>query len=356
MPQRDGTHALMLMLITAIAIGAAVAPVWSQTSSSRGEGPGRPGGPAIEIKIASVAPSNTPYSTALEQLASDWERISGGRLHVRVYENGVAGNQADMLRKMRIGQLQGGLFASTGLTAIAPGALSVSVPYLVQTDDELAAVMKRLRPRLDDETRAHGYESVVWAEAGWVYLFATQPVMTPTEAQSLKFAIPSDEEALLQTFRTLGYRTVSIDLPETLSALNSGLVNAVFATPSLAAGYQWFGIARYMINVPIAPALGAVIISEQTWNRIPQSLRPQLQDAAHRAETALHDGLEAVDSQAVDIMQKYGLKLVPVPDSDQELWKREMNRHLSELVGPVFDSATVSLVQEAVAAYRSSRQ
>lgn len=313
--------------------------------------PGRTGS-VLDIKIASVAPSNSPYSTALEKLASSWETISGGRIRVRVYENGVAGNQADMLRKMRIGQIQGGLFASPELSGIVPAALAVSVPYLISSDAELAYTMNDLRPVLDSEAASHGYKSVVWAEAGWAYLFSTSPVATPAEAKKLKFAVPSEEPALIETFKTLGYRTISIDLPETLSSLNSGLANAVFATPSLAAGYQWFGIAKYMINVKIAPALGTVLINGNTWNRIPAELRPRLESAAQEAERDLQSGLEQADADAVRIMQEYGLKLVEVSEHDKELWKAELDRHWDQLVGPVFEPAAVDLIRSDLAKYR----
>ncbi|HUX50043.1 MAG TPA: TRAP transporter substrate-binding protein DctP [Spirochaetia bacterium] len=308
---------------------------------------------ALDIKLASVAPSNTPYSTALEQLAAEWERISGGSVRVIVYENGIAGNQADMLRKMRIGEIQGGLFASTGLTDIAPAAMSVSVPYLIQDNGEFTLVMKKLRPILDAQAESHGLKAVVWAEAGWAYLFSKSPVATPQQAKQLKLAVPPDQQTLINSFKAFGYRPVPIDLPETLSALNSGLVNGVFASPSLAAGYQWFGIANYMTDQKIAPVLGSVLINRRTWDLIPQRYRPQFETAARRIENQLQSRLQSFDARATAIMKNYGLRLVPVSPAEQNAWHAELERYWNDLVGPVFDRDTVNLIRRELAAYRS---
>jgi len=312
--------------------------------------------PALNIKLASVAPSNTPYSMALEQLAAAWEQISDGSVRVIVYENGIAGNQSDMLRKMRIGEIQGGLFASTGLTDVAPAAMSVSVPYLIQNNAEFASVMKRLRPILDSEAKSHGFKAVVWAEAGWAYLFSKTPVATPRQAKQLKLAVPPDQPTLINSFKAFGYRPVPIDLPETLSALNSGLVNGVFASPSLAAGYQWFGIARYMTDQKIAPVLGSVLINQRTWDLIPPAYRQRFEAAARRIEDQLQSRLQSFDDQATAIMKNYGLQLVPVSSVEQTAWHAELERYWNDLVGPVFDRWTVELIRRDLAEYRSQEQ
>jgi len=303
---------------------------------------------ALQIKLASVAPENSPYGIALNQLATNWERLSGGTVQVIIYPNGIAGDQSDMLRKMRIGQLQGGIFASTGLTTVAKAALAVSVPFLIRNEAQLANAMRALRPVLTRDAASKGLTAVAWADVGWMYLFSRTPVKTPDQAKELRLAVPPDQQSLIEAFKALGYRPVPVDIPETLTALNSGLVDAFFASPSIAAGYQWFAVAPYLVDMKIAPVIGAILVDTATWNRLPAELRTQFVASARETEIELQRALADLDAKAVTIMQSYGLRVLPVSDAEKNAWQDELQEHEHAIIGPVFDRSTVELIKNSM--------
>jgi len=289
---------------------------------------------ALEIKIASVAPENSPYGTALKH-------------------NGIAGDQADILRKMRIGQVQGGTFANTGIAAIAREALSVTVPFLIRNDAEFQHVLKRLRPILDQRLEEQGFKALAWAEAGWIYLFSKSPIQSPAQVRAARLAVPPDEGDLINTFKALGYRAVPVDIPETLTALNSGMVDAILSSPLLAAGFQWFGIARNMLDLRIAPAMGCVLLSERTWNRIPAKYQQPFLNAARRAETSLQAGLRDLDEQAIKAMTSYGLKIVTPTPAEKAAWENEFDQNRDKVISSAFDRPTVQMIERDLAVFRS---
>ncbi len=309
--------------------------------------------PALEVKIASVAPENSPYGSALNQLAADWQRISRGSVRVVIYHNGIAGDQADIIRKIRIGQLQGGIFANTGLAPLAKEAMSVTVPFLIRNDEEFQVAMELLRPILDQHLESQGFKPIAWAAAGWLYLFTKDPVRSPDEVKSLKLAVPPDEGDLLETFRSLGFRAVPVDIPETLTALNSGMVNAILSSPLLAAGYQWFGIARNMLDLRIAPAMGCILLSDRTWRQIPQNFRAPFLESARNAEVTLRTGLKALDTQAIDAMAKYGLRVIATTPSETLAWQHEFERNRDSIIDSAFDPKTVELIEQKLAELRA---
>ena len=309
---------------------------------------------ALEIKIASVAPENSPYGTALEQLAAEWEQISNGSVRVTIYPNGIAGDQADILRKMRIGQLQGGTFANTSIAPIAREAMSVTVPFLIHDDAEFQSALKLLRPILDKKLQEQGFKPLAWAEAGWVYLFSKEPVERPSQARDLRLALPPDEADLVNTFRALGYRAVPVDIPETLSALNSGMVDAILSSPLLAAGYQWFGIARNMLDLRIAPAMGCVLLTERAWNQIPQEYRQPFLESARQAEATLQSGLKNLDEQAIAAMTNYGLKIIPTTPAERAAWRENFEANRERVINSAFDPVTVAMISKALAQLRTA--
>jgi len=307
---------------------------------------------ALDIKLASIAPENSPYGVALNQMAAEWQKISNGRVRVLIYHNGIAGDQSDVLRKMRIGQLQGGVFTNTAIAALVPQVLSVSVPFLVRNDDEFRYVMKDLVPILDKRLESQGFTAIAWAEAGWVKFFSKDLLRTPDQLKRDRLAVPPEQQDLLATFKLLGYRPVPLDMPETLSALNSGLVDVIFTSPLIVAGYQWFSAARYMLNMNIAPAVGTIVLSTRAWNQIPQQYREEFKASAKRAGQKVESGILKLESDAIDAMKGYGLKITNVTPEIRAQWEKEFEQNYNSIIGPVFDPATVKLVQDDLKAYR----
>ncbi|WP_455382820.1 TRAP transporter substrate-binding protein [Salinispira pacifica] len=310
---------------------------------------------SLELKIASIAPENSPYGRALQKLAADWQKISEGNVRVRLYHNGIAGDQSDILRKIRIGQLQGGIFTNAGVAPITSAALSVSVPFLIRSDAEFRYVMKDLRPVLDSDFEDSGFKLVAWAEAGWLYIFSRNRVTTPDQMQGLRLGVPAREEDLVNTFKAIGYRPIPLDTTQVLTALNSGMTDAVISSPLLVAGYQWFAIARNMLDLKIAPAAGCILLSRRAWDRVPSRYRDGFLRAAAAAERTLESGLDDLDSKAIKAMTSYGLNIVTPTPAQTALWEKEFENNREAIIRSSFDEQTVKTIEKDLAEYRAGR-
>ncbi len=308
---------------------------------------------ALELKIASIAPENSPYGRALQRLAGEWQKISNGKVKVRLYHNGIVGDQSDILRKIRIGQIQGGIFTNAGVSGIVREALSVSVPFLIRTDAEFRYVMNGLRPILDKRFDESGFKLVAWAEAGWLYFFSRNEVRVPSQMRQLRLGIPATEQDLVNTFKAIGYRPIPLDTTQVLTSLNSGVADAVISSPLLVAGYQWFAIARYMLDLPIAPAAGCILLSDRAWNQIPAEYRGPFLETAHRAEETLQSGLEALDTRAISAMTSYGLYTVTPTPAEVGLWETEFDQNRAAIISSSFDRSTVESIEKDLARYRA---
>src|SRR5262249_42772123 len=75
---------------------------------------------AETIKLATLAPKDSPYYDILRDMGEAWREASGGRIELRIYPDGVAGDESDVVRKMRVGQLQASAMSGGGLTDIVP--------------------------------------------------------------------------------------------------------------------------------------------------------------------------------------------------------------------------------------------
>src|SRR6056297_2441978 len=212
---------------------------------------------AFTLKIASAAPESSPWGRALNRIAADWREISGGQVTLQIFHNGIAGEQNDINRKMRIGQIQGALFTSDSLALLSDEIFALSAPVLIRSDEELDYVFERLRPDIEESIEGTQFEVIGWSKAGWVNFFANEPVRRPADLKDLALAVGDDQPQTARAFRRMGYEVVPMRQNALLTSLNSGMVDAFYASPIAAAGFQWFARAQHMLDLDVAPFLGS---------------------------------------------------------------------------------------------------
>ena len=300
--------------------------------------------PAQEVKLASVAPEASPYGRALNQLANEWREISDGRVRLRIYHNGIAGDEADILRKMRIGQLQAAVLTSSGMKQVVPEVFSVSVPFLIGSERELSYVMDDIRPDLNREFERNRLHVLAWSRAGWVHFFSKEPVTLPADLKRQRLAADPNDEELLQAFRIMGYRPIPILQSELLTSLNSGLVDAFYTSPLIAAGFQWFGVAPNMLDLKVAPFLGAIVISDRAWRRIPGRIKDELQAAAQGVADQIETEIRDLEREALETMQEFGLAIQEITPEQAQAWEADVGRY-NEAMLEVFDPEMTARIQ-----------
>lgn len=186
---------------------------------------------ALEIKISSPAPEQSPWGAALNRIAAEWGELSNGRIRLRIYHNSIAGDEASVIRKMRINQLQAAVLTSAGMKIIVPEVFSMSAPFMIQSEEELNYVLAQVAPDLEEEFRQNRFHVIAWSQAGWIHFFSRDPVAVPDDLRSQRLsADPSDPE-LLQAFRALGFSPEPVPQQEVLTSLNRGMIDAFYTSP-----------------------------------------------------------------------------------------------------------------------------
>ena len=288
---------------------------------------------AQTIKLGTLAPEGSVWHNGLRKMAEDWREASNGSIRVRIYPGGVAGDDADLVRKVRIGQLHAAALTGEGLSDIAEEISIFQMPMLLRTDEELDYVRDRLAPKLEAMLEEKGFKVLYWSEVGWVYLFSNQPVQRPADLKPLKIWVWAGDAAWADALKDAGYRPVPLPVTEIHTALQSGLVDAFSTTPVAALSFQWFGLAKNMMAMKWAPLTAAVVISKRTWNRIPEDLRPEIQAIAQRAADDAKAQIRDLEAEAIAAMEGYGLKVNQItPDMAAE-WQVEIETTYPKLIG-----------------------
>jgi TRAP-type C4-dicarboxylate transport system substrate-binding protein len=275
----------------------------------------------VRVKMATLVPDGSSWHLVLKETADDWKRLSGGRVTVTLFPGGIAGDDPDVVRKMRLGTLQAGVLTSVGVAEVDRSVFALGVPLAYSSYEEVYAVLEKLRPKLEASLEAKGFVVLNWADGGWVHFFTQKPVVRPDDLRSLKLFTWAGDTEVTETWKAFGFNPVPLQVPDLMTALQTGLVNAVGTPPQVAVISQYFVHAKNMTDLRWQLLLGATLINKSTWEQIPADLRPALLDSARKAGSRLQQQIR--DSEARDIaeMKKRGLNVVSVDPQARAAWQ-----------------------------------
>ncbi len=278
---------------------------------------------AVTVKLATLAPDGSLWDQAVEEMGADWKEDTNGRVSLRIYAGGVAGDESDVVRKMRIGQLHAAVLTVTGLVDIDDAFSVFTIPFFFESYEELFYVTRALRPALEKRLEAKGYVFLNWGHAGWIHLFSKQPVATIPEMKKTKLFVSAGDNRMVKWWKDNGYRPVPLATTDILSGLQTGMVEALPSPPLAALMLQWYRQAPYMLDLGFAPLVGATVVQKRIWARISEEDHKHLLAAAKKVEKHLEKEVPQQDASSIAAMEKRGLTVTRVAGTPREEgWKK----------------------------------
>ena len=309
----------------------------------------------IQVRLASIVPENSAWGQAINRLAADFRRITNGQVEVIVFHNGTAGNETEILRRMRANTLQAGVFSSMGMNSITPEVLAFSYPFLIRNEAEYNEVMRQLRPDLISRMERSGFVTLAWVHAGWIRIFSRTPVISPNDLRGMRLGSDSNQQEIFQAFRTMRYQVVPADVTELLTAFNFNRIDAAYSSPVFVASNQLFTSARYMSNINVSPFMGGILINRTTWQRIPERFRSQLLEVCRRLEREIESSVVSLENDAIIEMQRYGLTITDLTPAQLQVWYDDVALYENTLIGgnnPVFHREYYTRIKDILTEFR----
>ena len=289
----------------------------------------------IVVKMATLAPDGSPWHEYLQEIAAEWRTISNGQVKVRIYPGGVAGDEDDMIRKIRISQLHGGAFSLGGISHITADIHALAIPMAIDSWEALDRVLAAVGPRIEQRIETNGFVVLNWADIGWVRFFVPEPDPSIDAVRRAKLFVWSGDDRTVEIWKTGGFNAVPLSVTDMLPGLQSGMINAFNSTAIMALASQWFAFTPHMIDMPWVPLVGATLVSKKTWLKIPEDLRPKLEEVANRANHRLKQKVRKLEAQAVLEMQKRGLNVITPTDEQLQEWREVMVGTYPKLRGKI---------------------
>ena len=307
------------------------------------------------IKMASLVPDGSVWGKILQDMGAEWQEATDGEVTLRLYSGGVAGTEADMVRKMRIGQLHAAALSVAGLSNIDKGFEIFEIPMFFDSYGELIHVLEKTRPTLEKRLADKGYVLLNWGLVGWVHIFSKEPVRSVDDLKKLKIFSVADNEAMLQLWRQNGFQPVSLAVTDMLTGLQTGMIEALPTTPLAALSLQWFRQTPDMQDLGLAPLIGANVISERVWKRLSPEDQKALLAAAAKTEKRLMKEIPDQDERAVEEMTQRGMSVIEVTPEQEREWRRTAEEFIELKLKSIEVKDLLELARRERDAFRAGR-
>lgn len=327
-------------LATAALLAAAL-PAWAQATA--------------QLRIGTVVPKNSTHHQLLLELGESWKAAQGSGSKVVIFTDGSQGGEAELVRRMRIGQLQGAMMSAVGLREIDPGIAALqTMPMLFRSWEELDYVRDKMRAGLEKRLLDKGFVVLSWGDAGWVRFFSKDAAVRPDDFKKMKFFSWGAEAEQQAIMKSLGYTPVPLEIGDVLPAIQTGMVQVVPTTPYFALASQIFASAPNMLELNWAPIIGALVVTTKAWEGMAPTAQAALRTGGDKVGLQVRTLARKEVDDSVEAMKKRGLKVHKPSAEQMKEWSELAERLYPRIRGHMVPAETFDEVFAHLKAYRAS--
>jgi TRAP-type C4-dicarboxylate transport system substrate-binding protein len=310
---------------------------------------------ATTIKIATVAPDGTAWMREMRAGADAVKKDTAGRVEIKYYPGGVMGDEATVLRKIKIGQLQGGAFTGGELSGVDKDAQIYSLPFLFKTQDEVDKVRAQLDPLLKKSFEAAGFEAVGISGGGFAYLMSVKDIKNKDDLKAAKVWVPQGDRIAAAGFKAGGVTPIPLPLADVYTSLQTGLIDTAANTPAGAIAFQWHTKIKYMVDLPLTYVVGILVIDKKSFDALSAADQKAVNDDLGAAFTRLEKINRDDNAQARDALQKQGVTIFAPNADETKSWESVGVAARKELIGQgEITPAMAAALDKALAAARGA--
>ena len=307
------------------------------------------------IKIATLAPEGSSYIQTFNDLNTELKQKTNNDVQLRIYPGGVLGDEKDMRRKMHVGQIQGAVLTSAGLSGIFSEMDVFQIPFLFEDYNEVDYVEEKMDAFFKKGLEDKGYILLGWSEGGFIRLLSTHPIASLDDLRKAKVWTWEEAPMAKAIFDEAAISAIPLSLPDVLVGLQTGLVEVVYAPPAGAISLQWFTKTKYMTDVPLMYLIGGVVIKKNVFNKLSPDYQQVLMALCTKYLAQLKLVIRKENQEAIKVMVKHGVKLINPSEDQIEDFKRISKNAMINQTGKSFSARVKDEVLTYLEEYRKGK-
>jgi len=308
---------------------------------------------AQTIKLATLAPEGSSWMEAMRAGATEIKERTDARVKFKFYGGGVQGNDRQVLRKMRIGQLHGGAFTSNALVEFQKDAALYGMPMLFRNLEEVRFVRDRMDARLRKLLEQAGYVNFGFASGGFAYIMSNRPIANLEDMQGLKVWIPDGDKISYGAVKALGISPVTMPLTDVLTGLQTELIDTIMGPPAGTIILQWNTGVSYITEFPLAYIFAMLVIEKKYFDRIQPADQVVVREVMEQVYLGFEQQGNEDNKEAYKALLDDGMTSVTPNQGQIQEWRDAVEASNHKLAAQdVIDASLLSEIECYVAAYR----
>lgn len=287
---------------------------------------------ALTLKIATLAPAGTNWMKQMKLGAKKIKKQTSGRVKLKFYPGGVMGNDQSVHRKIRINQLQGGAFSSSGL-AFADSAIQIfSLPMLFKNFEEVDYVRSRMDDRIKEHMVPNGFRILGISEGGFARILSTKPLSNMSEIKASKVWIPEGDQLVQDTFETMGITPIALPISDVFTGLQTGLIETITATSTGAIAFQWHSKVANMVDQPVLYVIGILAVSEKSFAKIKPADQKIVMDEMNLVFETLDKTNREDNINATKALKTQGIQFIKPGEAEIQSWQKLSDESIKTMI------------------------
>lgn len=309
-----------------------------------------------KIRFATVAPEGSTWMKVMKKYTKAVEDATNNEIKFKIYPGQVAGDEKDVLRKIRIGQLDSGGFTGVGLGEVLPEVRIMDSPFLFKSYDEVDYVANKFFDYFSKKFEEKGFILLGWAEVGFVYVFTNKPINALEDMSGVKMWMWEGDPIAEATFKAFNISPIPLSITDVLTSLQTNLINGVYISPYACTVVQWHTRVKYMLDLPLADSNGAILISKKKFNKLTDSQQEILKKLSREYFGELTLMSRKDNAESLELLKETGITFTTIDENSKiDSFYESGKRARRDLIGKLYDEEFLLKVEGLLEDFRAGK-
>lgn len=304
------------------------------------------------IKFATLAPEGSTWTKVLHDIDEELNKKSEGKLRLKIYSGGVSGDEKDVVRKMRIGQVHSAGFTGVGLGEILPEVRILDLPFFLKTYDEIDHVRTKFQDKFSERFEKRGYVFLGWTEVGFVYFYSATDISSIDSLRSSRMWMWEGDPIAKALFDSMKVSPTPLAITDVLTSLQTGLIDSIYISPLGIIALQWFQKVKYMLDFPMADATGALLITKKQYAKLSPELQSLLKETFMAHSKKLLKFIRRDNEVSINAIKESGVKLISIDEKDVKEFEKTGVDVRESLAGGLYPKELLKEIVDEITKFR----
>ena len=235
----------------------------------------------VVLKLAHVLDQTHPVHAAMEYMAEQLRKISGGSVTLKVYPNGQLGSETESIEQVQRGALAMVKTSAAPLEGFVPEMKIFGLPYLFRDEDHYWKVLLgEVGRELLDAGKSKGLMGLCYYDSGSRSFYTTDtPILRPEDLAGKKIRVMRSKTSM-DMVSALGGSPTPIPWGELYTALQQGMVDGAENNPPSLYTSRHFEVAKHYALNEHTRVPDIVLFSEAVWRTLSPEVKAWIKQAA----------------------------------------------------------------------------